>query len=184
MTGASAMGASPCAPILVVRRSYAISRPMPAAASIRDYRPEDLDTLIELFAGSVRLIASRDYTAAQIEAWAPAAVNRSRWKERLERRPTFVAELEGEVAVFSDLEPDGCIDMMFVHCDHQGKGVARALLEHIHLRARRQGLKQLFTEASITARPLFERHGFEVIEAQDAEMRGQTFRNFQMAKAL
>lgn len=43
---------------------------------------------------------------------------------------------------------------------------------------------EVFTEASITARPFFERNGFEVIEAQDVELRGETFRNYRMAKAL
>ena len=74
--------------------------------------------------------------------------------------------------------------MMFVHADHQGRSVARALLDHIHDHANRHGIDRLFTEASITARPFFERNGFEMIEAQDVELRGETFRNYRMAKAL
>ena len=151
---------------------------------IRAYRAEDLDVLIDLFAGSVRQVASRDYSPTQIDAWAPVAVNRDQWATRLGGRPTFVAEVAGEIAGFSDLEPDGHIDMMFVHADHQGRGVARALLDHIHDHANRHGIDRLFTEASITARPFFERNGFEVIEAQDVELRGETFRNYRMAKAL
>ncbi|WP_404418553.1 GNAT family N-acetyltransferase [Brevundimonas vesicularis] len=156
---------------------------MSAAVHIRAYDEADLDALIDLFAGSVRQVASRDYSPAQIEAWAPVAVNREHWATRLGSRPTYVAQASGIVG-FSDLEPDGHIDMLFVHADHQGRGVARALLDHIHARANEQGIVRLFTEASITARPFFERHGFEVIEAQDVELRGQTFRNYRMAKSL
>lgn len=152
--------------------------------SIRPYRADDLDALIELFTSSVREVASRDYNPAQIEAWAPVAVNRQHWATRLGNRPTYVAEAESEIVGFSDLEPDGHIDMLFVHADHQGQGVARTLLDHIHVRAAKQGITRLFTEASITARPFFERNGFEVIEAQDVELRGQTFRNYRMAKSL
>jgi len=157
---------------------------MIAPVHIRPYDAADLDALIDLFAGSVRQVASRDYSPAQIEAWAPVAVNRQDWTTRLGSRPTFVAETGGEIVGFSDLEPDGHIDMLFIHADHQGQGVARALMDHIHVRAAKQGIDRLFTEASITARPFFERNGFDVIEAQDVELRGQTFRNYRMFKSL
>lgn len=150
---------------------------MSAPVHIRPYVEADLDTLIELFAESVRQVASQDYSPAQIEAWAPVAVNREHWKARLGGRPTYVAEAGREIVGFSDLEPNGHIDMLFVHADHQGQGVARALLDHIHASAHEQGIDRRFTEASITARPFFERNGFEVIVAQDVELRGQSFRN-------
>ena len=140
---------------------------MSAAVHIRAYSEADLDALIDLFTSSVRQVASRDYSPAQIEAWAPVAVNREQWATRLGSRPTYVAEAGGQIAGFSDLEPDGHIDMLFVHADHQGQGVARALLDHITARAHEQGIARLFTEASITARPVFERSGFELIEAQE-----------------
>ena len=157
---------------------------MSTAVHIRPYNEADLDVLIDLFVGSVRQVASRDYSPAQIEAWAPVAVNREHWATLLGSRPTYVAEARGQIVGFSDLEPDGHIDMLFVHADHQGKGVARALLDHILARAHEQGIDRLFTEASITARQFFERSGFEVIKSQDVELRGQTFRNYRMVKSL
>ena len=62
--------------------------------------------------------------------------------------------------------------------------MAGALLDRIEAMAREQGLHRLFTEASITARPVFEHRGFHVEAAQDVALRGQTFRNYRMAKAL
>lgn len=153
-------------------------------ASIRPYTPDDLDLLIALFNGAVRGVASRDYSPAQIAAWAPETPDRAAWAARLSGRPTLVAEIDGVIAGFSDLEPDGHIDMLFVEADHQGLGVAGALLDRIEAMAREQGLDRLFTEASITARPVFEHRGFHVQAAQDVALRGQTFRNYRMAKAL
>ena len=91
---------------------------MSTAVHIRPYNEADLDVLIDLFVGSVRQVASRDYSPAQIEAWAPVAVNREHWATRLGSRPTYVAEAGGKIVGFSDLEPDGHIDMLFVHSDH------------------------------------------------------------------
>lgn len=151
---------------------------------VRPYRPTDLNAIIELFNGSVRQVASRDYNAAQIDAWAPIAVNTSLWSERLERKPTFVAEYQSLVAGFSDLEPAGHIDMLFVHSEYQGLGVARTLMNHILLKAREQKLSEVTTDASITAKPFFERSGFSVLREQNVQLHGQTFRNYRMARAL
>lgn len=41
------------------------------AITIRPYVATDVSTLATLFRSSVRGIASRDYTASQIRAWAP-----------------------------------------------------------------------------------------------------------------
>ncbi|MEH6664902.1 MAG: GNAT family N-acetyltransferase [Brevundimonas sp.] len=154
------------------------------AVDLRPYSADDLDVLIALFNGAVRRVASRDYTPAQIAAWAPEPPDRAAWAARLAGRPTLVAEIGGVVAGFSDLEPDGHIDMLFVDADHQGRGVAGALLDRIEAMAREQGLRRLFTEASITARPMFEHRGFRVEAPQDVVLRGQTFRNYRMARAL
>ena len=149
---------------------------------IRLYVPADLDALIRLFRESVRRIAIRDYSLEQVTAWAPDAADRERWATRRGSRPTWVAEVDGEVAGFTDLEPDGHIDMMFVHPDHQGRGVAGALLRQVETEAARLGLDRLYTEASITARPFFERKGFHVVEQQTVTLRGQDLVNYRMEK--
>jgi len=157
---------------------------MTATIRIRAYQPDDLDSLINLFTDTVRRVAGRDYTEAQTAAWAPTAVSRAKWSQRLAGRPTFVAEIGPAIVGFSDLEPDGHIDMMFVHADHQGQGVASRLMDHIEGMAAEFGLAALFTESSITARPFFERRGFHVVESQDVEVRGQILRNYRMRRTL
>ena len=151
---------------------------------IRLYTPADLDGLIRLFHASVRRIAIKDYTEDQVKAWAPDDADRERWASRRASRPTWVAEIDGVLAGFTDLEPDGHVDMMFVHPDHQGRGVAGALLRQVEAEAARLGLDRLFTEASITARPFFERKGFRVIAPQTVSVRGQDMTHYRMEKGL
>ena len=153
-----------------------------ATLSIRPYRPDDLDAVIAIFLGAIRQVASRDYTPAQIDAWAQA--DRGVWAVRRLSRPTWVAAIGGAAAGFTDLEPDGHLDMMFVHPAHQRIGVASALLATVEAAARAQGLARIFTEASLTARPFFARHGFSVAAARVVEKRGQMLRNFRMIKIL
>lgn len=63
----------------------------------------------------MRQVASRDYSPAQIAAWAPVAANREHRATRLRSRPTYVAEADREAVGFSDPEPGGHIEMLFVH---------------------------------------------------------------------
>jgi putative acetyltransferase len=156
---------------------------MPAIA-IRLYRAEDLSKLIALFRGSVRNIARLDYTESQLRAWAPDAIDPEQFARRLTAKPTWVAESEGHVVGFSDLEPDGHIDMLYVHPDYQRRGVARALLAHIERVAQTRGLDRLYTEASITARPAFAASGFHVLAAQTVTVRGESLTNYRMQKRL
>lgn len=152
--------------------------------TIRPYAVDDASWLTDLFRSSVREIALRDYTASQIRAWAPDVIDEEQFGKKCETKPTWVAELEGRIAGFSDLEADGHVDMLYVHPDFRGRGVARALLEHIEEAARTAGLHRLYTEASITARPVFEVMGFRVILAQIVEIGGETMTNYRMEKQL
>lgn len=150
--------------------------------TIHVYTPSDLDAVIDIFVAAVREAASKDYSPAQVEAWAQ--VNRDGWNRARNSRPTWIARSGSTVVGFTDLEPDGHLDMMFVHPAHQGKGVAHALFDTVETAARDQGLKVIFTEASITARPFFESCGFTVLASQLVEKRGQQLRNYRMAKVL
>ncbi|MBM3548079.1 MAG: GNAT family N-acetyltransferase [Alphaproteobacteria bacterium] len=152
--------------------------------NIRRYVPADLDAVMDLFRESVRRVAIRDYSEAQVQAWAPDVPDRERWAERRASRPTWIAEIDGRLAGFADLEPDGHVDMMYVHPDHQGRGVANALMKTVESEAARLGLGRLYTEASITAKPFFERKGFRVIAPQTVSLRGMDFINYRMEKPL
>lgn len=156
----------------------------PAGLTLRVYNPADAASLLALFRASVEQIASRDYSAPQIRAWVATTRDEERFRQRREAKPTFVAELQGRVAGFSDLEPSGHIDMLYVHPDCQRRGVARALLEHVERSARALQLSRLYTEASLTARPAFAALGFQVIRRETVSVQGQTFVNFQMENRL
>jgi putative acetyltransferase len=155
-----------------------------APAIIRDYHPEDCETLATIYRRSVREIAAKDYTPEQILAWAPDRLDMARFAGGLLARPTFVAEIGGVIAGFTDLESDGHIDLFYINPDFQRRGVARALINFVIARARALSIPRLHAEVSRTARPFFERHGFTVVVAQEVEIRGQKLENFRMERWL
>jgi putative acetyltransferase len=152
--------------------------------TVRPYAPADLDALIALFRGSVRTVARRDYTDDQVIAWAPDEIDREAWAVRRASRPTWVAAIDETPAGFIDLESDGHIDMLYVHPGHQGKGIASTLLETVENAARARSVGRLYTEASLTARPFFERRGFRMLGPRTLTRGGVDLVNFRMEKIL
>ncbi|HXI99810.1 MAG TPA: GNAT family N-acetyltransferase [Micropepsaceae bacterium] len=157
---------------------------MSPAFTVRPWTEADTEELGELFRKSVREIASRDYRPAQIEAWVKAPGEIEVWNERMRSRISFVAEEDGRLIGFIQYEPPDHIDMTYVHPQSQRKGVASALLAAVEAEARARGVPFLNVEASITSRPFFEVHGFEVITPQIVTARGQDFLNYRMSKRL
>ena len=94
----------------------------------------------------------------------------------------FVAEIDGEIVGYTDLQEDGLIDHFFCHHKYQGKGVGRHLMEHVLRVGELQGINRFYSEVSITARPFYEKFGFKVAKEQTIEIREQKLRNFVMEK--
>jgi putative acetyltransferase len=151
---------------------------------IRRYKPGDLAGLIALFRDTVRRINGRDYSHQQVMAWAPDEIDAQQWTRRFDNKAVWVADLNGAPVGFVDVARDGQIDMLYVHADHQGSGIASRLLRTVEVSAAKRGLLRLFTEASITARPFFERRGFRVIATQRVVRWAQEFVNYRMDKRL
>ena len=151
---------------------------------VRRYRSNDLTGLIALFRDTVRRINGRDYSQQQVMAWAPDEIDARKWMHRFDNKVVWVADLDGAPVGFVDVARDGLIDMLYVHADHQGVGIASLLLRTIEASAQARGLLRLFTEASITARPFFEHRGFRVIAPQRVMRWAQEFLNYRMDKAL
>jgi putative acetyltransferase len=151
---------------------------------VRRYRSDDLCALMDVRRSSIRGVASRDYTPAQIDAWVRNSQETGTQARRFGETLTWVALQGGVLAGFVNLADGGYLDCLYVHADHQRRGVATALLTALETKARTQGLARIHSEVSITARPFFERIGFVVVTPQQVSVDGLTYDNFKMEKAL
>jgi putative acetyltransferase len=159
---------------------------MAGEARIRGYEAGDACAIARLFYETVRSVNRADYSEEQVEAWAPVVPDKQAWHARMSKpdRRTLVAEEDGEVVGFAELEDDGHLDMLYVRRDAVGRGLGRRLYEAIEGEARGSGVGRIFTEASITARPFFEQHGFRVVREQRVTRREVEMINFAMEKPL
>ncbi len=152
--------------------------------NIRGYRETDAQETLDIFLSAVNETAAAHYSTEQIAAWSrPEERELGTWNSA-RSRDTFVATISTQLVGFSDVSDDGYIDMMFVAPKFGRRGVASALLAHISGIAKAAGITELSTDASITARPFFERHGFAVVAEQRPITHGIEMINFRMTRKI
>lgn len=151
---------------------------------IRPYLESDLVPTVQVFMDSVHQIACRYYTPEQLAAWAPMPPDLGLWEARFAALETWVAEREQRIAGLIAFESSGYISLLYTSPRDDRRGVASALYRHAEATLAGQGVLSVYTEASLAARPFFERFGFHVTEEQFVQRRGVTLRRFAMRKSL
>lgn len=119
---------------------------------LRRYRPADCPALAALFYDTVHTVCRRSYTAAQCAAWATGQVDLAAWDRSFRVHVTWVAQADGQIVGFGDIDPTGYL--------------ARPVVTH----------------ASLTARPFFEARAYRVVRRQEVMRAGVLLANFVMEK--
>lgn len=146
---------------------------------IRRYETSDCKELVKLFYNTVHFINAKDYTKEQLNVWATGSVDLEKWNQSLLSHFSVVAVEDGIIVGFGDIDRTGYLDRLYVHKDYQSQGIATAIcdkLEYIF------DVEKITTDASITAKPFFEKRGYKVIKKQNVEKDGVLLQNYVMQK--
>ena len=145
---------------------------------IRRYRSSDAEEVVRLFRDTVHTVNAADYTAEQLDAWAPSGIDIGEWDRSLCAHFSVVATENGKLLGFGDIDKSGYLDRLYVASAHIGTGVGTAICDS--LEAAVNG--KIVTHASVTAKPFFEKRGYTVVRAQQVERGGVRLTNFVMEK--
>lgn len=144
----------------------------------------DLASLQELFAATVKTICIQDYNVEQVEVWSSSIENRQRWSKMIKEQYVIVALKNNTIVGFCTLDKGTYIDLLFVHKDYQGQKIAYNLYKNIENESKRRKTKQLWADVSKTAKPFFEKMGFLVIKEQIVVLQNVEFINYKMSKKI
>lgn len=158
--------------------------PMHPSVQIRNFRRGDEPALFAVYHSAIHQIASRDYSAEQIQAWAPDDLDAGLWANRMQGIKPFVAESGGTILGYADLQDSGYIDHFFVSGEHPRRGIGSMLMNHILETAKQRGLAELTSDVSRTAQPFYAKFGFEIVEQRLPERRGVVIPNALMRRKL
>lgn len=147
---------------------------------IRKYQESDCKELSELFYDTVHTVNAKDYTKKQLDVWATRTVDLEEWNKSFKEHCTVIAVDDKIIIGFGNIDKTGYLDKLFVHKNYQGKGIATAICDMLE-----QVVQiKIITNASVTAKPFFERRGYKVVKEQKVMRHGIELINFVMKKEL
>ncbi|WP_126652048.1 GNAT family N-acetyltransferase [Chryseobacterium aureum] len=152
--------------------------------TIRKGTGSDLPEMLQLFTATIDEVGKKDYDLQQLEAWKSGAENKERWMDVIRNQYVLLAVAGNTIVGFCSLDQGNYIDLLFVHKDHQHKGIAFLLYHQIEQEALQCNEKKLTADVSKTARPFFEKTGFQVIQEQTVRVKGIAMTNYKMVKHL
>jgi putative acetyltransferase len=144
---------------------------------------EDIDQIRLLFFETINYVTAKDYDSSQIETWSAGYSDISSWRKKLSEQYFVVAKINTDVVGFASITPEGCLDYMYVHKNHQREGIASRLLSAIEKYAVEKGVVEIWSDVSITAKPFFLSKGFKISKTYLKELRGVHFPNTIMTKS-
>lgn len=147
---------------------------------IRIYRHGDHVEIAEIFSRAIHEIACRDYTEAQCLAWSARKPNSEHWMRRCELKRPYVAVVDSRIAGFLELDTDGHIDCAYVNPDFQRRGVMTELVTHAIRVSFNMKLPHVDVDASICAKPLFQRLGFRLLKENVVKIGEVSLVNYRM----
>ena len=144
----------------------------------------DIPAIITLFQQSVLHATTRNYNKYQRQAWAARGANVARWGERVRTQHFLLAEQANQLRGFGAITSEGYLDTLFVHPFFLGEGIATLLLTELEAWASEKGTGKITTDASLTARPFFEKHKYTIVKEQQNWLEDVVLVNFRMEKTL
>ncbi|MGE5108018.1 MAG: GNAT family N-acetyltransferase [Sphingobacteriales bacterium] len=151
---------------------------------IRKAEEKDIPSITQLFKETIETINSKDYNEDQVKVWSAGYAKTDRWINRLTSQYFIVTETEGVIAGMGSISPEGYLDMMYVHKNYQGRGIASAIVDELLSNAVKNNVPLVTSDVSITAKLFFERKGFTVVDKQKVMLGEVEFINYKMEKRM
>ena len=155
--------------------------PKPA---LRPFLPADTPVVAAIFVAAIEALTGDDYSEAQQEAWAAAAEDEEQFGERLAAQLTLIATLQNSPVGFASLKGPDHIDLLYVHPNAAGQGVASILCDALEKLAGARGAKNLTVDASDNAAEFFSKRGYVGMQRNTVTVNGEWLANTTMQKTL
>lgn len=150
---------------------------------LREARTEEIPLIKILFSETILTTGKNDYSSKQLKVWSTIE-NEEYWNNLIMENRTIIALKNNEVIGYSILMTPNYLNHLFVHKNYIRKGIASCLLEDVINFLQENGKNKLYTDASITAKPFFEKFGFKQTKENSVIKNGESLTNFTMVKIL
>ena len=151
---------------------------------LRPYLPADAPICAAIAEASIAELTADDYTEAQQEAWIASFPDEDELSQRLSAQLTLIATLGESTVGFASLKGGEHIDMLYVHPEAVGQGVATTLVDALEKLAAARGATKLSADVSDTAQSFFAHRGYVARQRNSIPCGDEWLANTTMAKTL
>jgi putative acetyltransferase len=152
--------------------------------ALRPLLPDDVAVLAAIFVSSIEELTGDDYNETQQQAWASTVDDEEAFGTRLAGQLTLVATLQNAPVGFASLKGADHIDLLYVHPNAVGQGVASALCDALEKLAGARSAKALTVDASDNAQEFFSKRGYVATRRNTVTVNGEWLANTTMQKTL
>ena len=152
--------------------------------ALRPYLPSDAPICSAIAEAGIAELTGDDYTESQQEAWIASFPDEDELSQRLAAQLTLIATLGESSVGFASLKGGDYIDMLYVHPEAVGQGVASALIDALEKLATARGAKELSADVSDTAQPFFTHRGYVAQQRNSIPRGDEWLANTTMTKTL
>ncbi|RXJ54141.1 GNAT family N-acetyltransferase [Candidatus Marinarcus aquaticus] len=146
-----------------------------------EYNKKYQKTIPKLFTNTIHKTCNKDYAKEQLKAWANLHIDYEVWEKRLNTTKPYLAIFDEKLVGFAEFYEDN-IDCFYVHHEYQGCGVGKMLINNIFKEAKQNEQTLLRVDASITAKPFFEKFGFVEVKKNRVVRNNIELINFSMQR--
>jgi len=131
-----------------------------ALTTVRRADETDREAIWKVHTRSIRELCGNFYQPHEIAAWIGFRTPNS-YLDVIRGQFVFVAEREGEVVGFSQLDPSkGEVEALYILPEAAGTGIGRALLSRTEEEARKEGIERLRLSSTLNAESFYTRLGY------------------------
>ncbi|MBW4562532.1 MAG: GNAT family N-acetyltransferase [Mojavia pulchra JT2-VF2] len=140
--------------------------------TLRPAVEKDAQVLSTIHIAAIKALPATFYTQKQLLAWRNylEKPDGSNMLKNIQLDNCWVAVEHDVVAGFASFIVDELI-ALYVHPNHQGKGIGRTLVKHFCNEASQQGIDKVLTTASLYAEGFYLRLGFTMIKREPHQLR-------------
>jgi len=151
---------------------------------LRPFLAADAPICAAIAEASIAELTGEEYTESQQEAWIASFPDEDELGKRLSSQLTLIATLGESSVGFASLQGPDHIDMLYVHPEAIGQGVATSLIDALEKLASARGATKLTADVSDTAEAFFARRGYVAMQRNSIHRGDEWLANTTMSKAL
>ena len=152
--------------------------------SIRPLKRSDHDVIRDVYTDAVLSQGPLFYNTEQITAWASLAALPGILDRSLDEGIGWVVVDQKTIEAFAIRYPSNHLDLLYCRGRSSRKGYATTLIKKIEFDANQEGIKTLFTEASLFSYSLLLNCGWQQQAIDQIQIAGVSFYRYRMFKKL